>query len=124
MGLFRNFRQIFHDDWCSQCTAVMEVRRRQLYAMPEQTVGHYISHKEPEYYKKHLIPVEKKADIPTGMYACGIIAYRCPECGHRAVKLSIFLPVRGEEKSQEGLYFEAGELDDFLWNSDDSPQSV
>ena len=118
MGFFRGLRHIFHDDWCSQCTSEMEIIRKQLYAMPGQTVGHYVSHQEPEYYKTHLVPVARKAEIPVGMYACGIIAYRCPECGHRAVKLSIFLPVRDAEKAQEALYFEDGEMDDFLWNGE------
>lgn len=116
MGLFRNLREKFHDDWCSECTAEMETIRRQLYALPTMTVGHYVRHEDPEYYKKHLVPVDKKAEIPTGMYACGITAYRCPQCGHRAVKLSVFLPVRDVEKAEQGLYFEHGEMDDFLWS--------
>lgn len=49
------------------------------------------------------------------MYACGAILYECPECGHRAVKLSIFLPVRDVEKPEDAFYFENGELDDFIW---------
>lgn len=114
MGPFRKMRQIFHDDWCSRCTAEMEVIRKQLYMMP-MYVGHYVSHEEPEYYKKNLIPVSKKADIPTGRYACGAITYRCPNCGHRAVKLDIFLPVRGVEKREDARYYERGEMDDFLW---------
>ncbi len=116
MAFFRKLREKFHDDWCSECTNEMEIIRRQLYAMPEQRVGHYVSHDEPEYYITHLVPVERKAEIPTGMYACGIIAYRCPQCGHRAVKLSAFLPVRDEEKVEQALYFEKGELDAFLWS--------
>ena len=120
MGFIRKLREKFHDDWCSECTSEMEVIRRQLYALPTMTVGHYVRHEEPEYYKKHLVPVEKKAEIPTGMYACGITAYRCPQCGHRAVKLSVFLPVRAEEKAEQGLYFEHGEMDDFLWSMDQS----
>lgn len=44
------------------------------------------------------------------MYACGLIAYRCPQCGHRAVKVSVFLPVRGEEKMEQTLYFDHGEF--------------
>lgn len=118
MGFLRGLRHIFHDDWCSRCTSEMETIRKQLYAMPDQTVGHYVSHHDPEYYKAHLVPVKRKAEIPVGMYACGIITYRCPECGHRAVKLSIFLPVRDEEKPQEAIYFENGEMDDFLWRAE------
>ncbi len=116
MGLFRKLREKFHDDWCSQCTAEMEVVHRQLYALPTMMVGSYVSHSDPGYYKEHLVKVERKAEIPTGMYACGIIVYRCPQCGHRAVKLSVFLPVRDQEKLEEGFYFENGELDDFIWD--------
>lgn len=63
--------------------------------------------------------MSRKADVPTGGYACGVIAYRCPNCGHRAVKLDIFLPVRGAEKRENGVYFEDGEMDDFLWQTPD-----
>ncbi len=110
MGLFRRMRHIFHEDWCSECLAEMELTRKQLYAMPEQRVGHYISHEDAEYYQKALVPVRKKAEIPTGTYACGLIEYRCPACGHRAVKVSVFLPVREEEKVEQVLYFDHGEL--------------
>lgn len=92
----------------------MEVERKRLYAMPDQLVGHYVSHSEPDYYKTHLTPVERKSDIPTGMYACGLILYRCPYCGYTAVKVCAFLPVRGEEKVEECLYFDKGELDSFV----------
>lgn len=114
MELFRRFREKFHDDWCSRCTKPMEIERKQLYAIPDQLVGHYVSHTDVEYYKTHLKPVRRKADIPTGMYACGLILYRCPWCGHSAVKLSTFLPVRGEEKVEEAFYFEDCSLDSFL----------
>ena len=88
----------------------MEMTRKQLYAMPTQWVGHYVPHTDAEFYKRNLTLVKKKADIPVGMYACGLIAYRCPQCGHRTVKASIFLPVRGEEKMEPTLYFDQGEL--------------
>ena len=39
MGLFRRMRHIFHEDWCSECLAEMELTRKQLYAMPEQRVA-------------------------------------------------------------------------------------
>jgi len=124
MGLLRSLREKFHDDWCSECTSEMEVIHRQLYALPTMTVGHYVCHGEPEYYKKNLVPVNRKADIPTGMYACGITAYRCPQCGHRAVKLAVFLPVRDMEKPEQNLYFERGEMDDFLWSADRVKESL
>lgn len=120
MGFFRKLREKLHDDWCSECASEMETIRRQLYALPTMTVGHYVQHEDPEYYKKNLVPVTRKAEIPTGMYACGITAYRCPQCGHRAVKMQVFLPVRDVEKPEQGLYFEHGEMDDFLWSSDPS----
>lgn len=113
MGIFRKFLANFHDDWCSQCQTTMEEKNRKLYMLP-MMVGHYVSHKDANYYKKNLIPVNYKADIPTGKYACGIIVYRCPECLHQAVKLSIFLPVRDQEKYEECLYFDNGEMDDYI----------
>ncbi len=113
MGFLRKLRSNFHDDWCSECQNVMEERSRKLYMLP-MMVGHYVSHNEPEYYKQNLILVNCKADIPTGKYACGIIAYRCPECFHKAVKLSIFLPVRDQEKYEDVFYFKNGEMDDFV----------
>lgn len=111
MGLFRKIRSTFHDDWCSQCQNEMEVVHKQLYLLPDMIVGHYIQHDDADYYKRNLVKVSKKADIPTGMYACGMHVYRCPYCGHRAVKLTVFLPVRDEEKLEQVLYFENGEMD-------------
>lgn len=113
MGFFRKIRAVFHDDWCSKCQTKMEERKRQLYKLP-MMVGHYTSHEEADYYKKNLIKVNRKADIPIGQYACGMIVYECPECGHRPVKLSIFLPVRDQEKPEDAMYFENGEMNDFI----------
>ena len=115
--MLRRLREKFHDDWCSKCTAQMDVVKKQLFALPTMTVGHYVSHREAEYLIRHLVPVNKKAEIPPGMYACGLIGYRCPECGHRAVKAEIFLPVRDMEKPEEGILFENGEVDCLLWGS-------
>lgn len=120
--MFRKLRAKFHDDWCGRCAKVMEIERKQLYAMPDQFVGHYVSHSDPNYYKTHLTPVGRKSDIPTGMYACGLILYRCPDCGFTAVKLCAFLPVRGEEKVEECLYFDKRELDDFVRQTSTQPQ--
>ena len=64
MGIFRKIREKFHDDWCSKCQNPMEEKRRNLYMLP-MSVGHYMEHKDPEYYKKNLIKVNRKADIPT-----------------------------------------------------------
>ncbi len=79
------------------------------------SVGHYTEEKDPEFYKKSLYIVDKKADIPPGMYACGAIQYHCPECGKRVTVLDPFLPVRDEEKHEGTIVFRNGELDDFLW---------
>ena len=115
MGILRKMCSIFHDDWCSKCQSQMSETGRKLYMLP-MTVGHYISHKDANYYRNNLIRVEKKADIPTATYACGAISYWCTKCGHRAVKLSIFLPVRDVEKYEDTIYFENGELDELLNN--------
>lgn len=115
MSIFRKMRSAFHDDWCKNCTEVMEIRKLQLYFMP-QMVGNYVSHKDAAYYKNNLIKVNKKADIPTGYYACGAYSYRCPSCGYKFIKLSVFLPVRDQEKPEETIIFENGEIDDFIYN--------
>lgn len=114
MGLLHNLKAIFHDDWCSRCRTPMHEYYRQLYMLPV-TVDHYVSHKDADYFIQNLIKVKRKADIPPGTYACGAIVYRCPACGHRLVKLSVFLPVRDQEKFEDYIYFEQGEMDDFLY---------
>lgn len=113
MSILKKFQASFHDDWCKECYTKMDEVERNLYMLP-MYVGHYVSHKDVTYYKKNLCKVERKKDIPTGVYACGIIKYRCPHCCHRMVKLSIFLPVRDQEKYEDFIYFENGELDDFF----------
>lgn len=113
MNIIRKIRSPFHDDWCKDCGKEMEITKKQLYMLP-QTVGHYVSHENASYYKQNLIKVERKADIPVGCYACGIHAYYCPECCNQLVKLSIFLPVRDQEKYEDVIYFHHGEMDDFL----------
>ena len=113
MAFFKRMRVKFHDDWCEDCLEKMQRVKKQLFYMP-QSVGHYIRHEDAAYYVKSLIPVEKKADIPTGMYACGMYVYRCMQCGVRYVKLTPFLPVRGEEKNELPLMFMKGELNELL----------
>ena len=115
MGLIDKWLRKYQDDWCRDCNCAMEKHRKQLFALPNMSVGHYVEHKDADYYKKHLHMVEKKADIPAGMYACGAIQYRCPECGKRVTVMDPFLPVRGEEKHEGTVLFEHGELDEFLW---------
>lgn len=113
MSFLRKMRAPFHDDWCKRCTEPMEIRKKELYMLPI-LVGHYMSHSDAEYYIQNLVKVNKKKDIPTGYYACGIYMYHCPKCNYKVVKLSIFLPVRDEEKFEEAIIFENGELDVFL----------
>ncbi len=117
MHLFRKIRSIFHDDWCSQCYTDMEVRGKRLFMLPVM-VDHYVHHDDAKYFMKNLIRVSKKKDIPTGYYACGIVSYKCPNCGEALVKLTVFLPVRDQEKDEDYIYFKNGELDTFLQNSD------
>ncbi len=113
MGLLRKIGSFFHDDWCNKCQSQMNEIGRRLYILPMR-VGHYYSHKDADYYKRNLIRVERKSDIPTATYACGAIHYWCPKCSNRIVKLSIFLPVRDEEKYEETIYFENGELNELF----------
>ncbi|MCI8309324.1 MAG: hypothetical protein HFJ45_03780 [Clostridia bacterium] len=113
MGIFRKMISIFHDDWCRKCQYQMDETWRQLYMLPMR-VGHYIEHNDANYYINNLYKVNCKADIPIGTYACGIIKYRCSRCGSELVKLSIFLPVRDQEKYEDTVYFNNGELDNFL----------
>ena len=116
MGLLRAIQSIFHDDWCKKCKTPMEVRARKLYTLP-MTVGNYCAHKDAAYYKQNLRPVADRSRILPGIYACEVIAYRCPECGHSAVKLLIYLPVRDQNQQEDVYLFENGEMDDFLRRS-------
>lgn len=111
MGLFDKLKSKLSGDWCKHCSVKMEESRRKLFAMPQMSVGHYADHEDSGYYLKNLVPVSKKADIPIGMYACGIIEYRCPQCGRTIVKACPFLPVRNEEKNEMPHIFENCELD-------------
>ena len=115
MGLVDKWMRKYQDHWCRECKCAMEKLRKELFALPNMTVGHYVEHKDAAYYRKNLRVVGKKADIPPGMYACGAIQYRCPECAKRVTVLDPFLPVRDEEKHEGSVVFRDGELDDFLW---------
>ena len=115
MGLIDKWLRKYQDDWCRECGCAMEKARKQLFAMPGVSVGHYTEHKEPEFYRKNLYIVDKKADTPRGISAWGAIQYRCPECARRVTVLAPFLPVRDEEKHEGSVVFRGGELDDFLW---------
>lgn len=113
MKILKKARSVFHDDWCKKCYTKMEIFDRHLYMLP-MSVGHYVSHSDAVYYINNLYKVNRKADIPVGMYACGITRYTCGKCGYKLTKLSIFLPVRDQEKHEEFVYFDNGELDSFL----------
>lgn len=115
MGLFSRMLARLQDNWCRDCKREMEEARRRLFALPNQTVGHYVEHTDPGYYMEELWTVDSKGDIPPGMYACGAIQYRCPQCGRRITVLDPFLPVRDKEKHEGALVFEDRALDDFLW---------
>lgn len=105
MGIFKKVRAALRDDWCSKCCEPMDHEEKQLFFLP-QRVGHYRKHEDVEYYLENLELVEKKADIPTGYYACGAYVYFCPRCAKRIVKLLIFLPVRDEEMIEDVHVFE------------------
>ena len=117
MGLIGKFKAKFLDKYCSKCQHEMNVVSQSLYALPDMSVGHYVRHEDAGYYKRHLVAIQQKSQIPAGLYACTVTAYSCPQCGHRAVKLMVFLPVREEEKREQGLYFENGEMDDFAFGT-------
>lgn len=89
----------------------MEEASRKLFAIPSMTVGHYVDHKNADFYLKKLVPISQKTDIPVGMYACRIIESRCLRCGKRVVKVCPFLPVRDAEKNEFAHVYENGELD-------------
>ena len=105
MGILRWMRAALHDDWCSKCCEPMDHEAKQLFFLP-QRVGHYQKHEDVQYYLDNLVRVEKKAEIPTGYYACGAYVYYCPRCARRVVKLVIFLPVRDEEMMEDVYVFE------------------
>lgn len=113
MGVIRKFKALFHDNWCPTCTKEMDLEKKELYMLP-MIVGHYVSHQNADYYKRNLIKVTKKADIPTGQYACGMYVYKCKNCNKKVVKLSIFLPVRDVEKYEDTIFFNNGELNSFI----------
>lgn len=113
MGLLQTLRAAFRDDYCDRCKVQAEEAGRRLFALP-MTVGHYSSHKEADYYRRNMYPVTDKAEIPAGVYACHAVRYRCPDCGRQFVKLTVFLPVREQEKFEEALLFREGELNDIV----------
>ncbi len=114
MGFLDKIKSKFKDDWCEKCTAPMRLEKKQLYMLPTMTVGHYVSHDDPNYYYQNLVKVDKKADIPTGFYACGTYIYHCDKCGRDVAKLVVFLPVRDAEQVEEAFLYEDPDLLKFL----------
>ena len=54
MGLFSRMLARLQDNWCRDCKREMEEARRRLFALPNQTVGHYVEHTDPGYYTEGL----------------------------------------------------------------------
>ena len=115
MGFLRKAKALFHDDWCQECLDPMILQKKQLFALP-MTVGHYVSHDNPAYYVQHTTPVAKKAEIPTGFYACGTYLYHCPKCGKTVVKIVNFLPVRDAEQVEEAFLYADKDLIRYIQN--------
>ncbi len=115
MGIFKKAKAWFLDDWCTECTTEMQTRKKQLFLLP-MTVGHFVDHDDYQYYLDNLTKVNKKADIPTGVYACGAHLYQCPKCQKKVVKLTLFLPVRDQEQLDGVHVFTDQAMIDFLEN--------
>ncbi len=96
----------------------MNLLKKQLYALP-MTVGHYEEHNDAEYYLYNAIKVNRKADIPTGVYACGTYVYECPQCHKKFTKITVFLPVRDQEQYEGAFIFEDPRLENMILNGKD-----
>ncbi len=114
MGIFQKLKAALKDDWCSGCTVQMDEVGKQLYALPSMTVGHFQDIEDPNYYVQNLVKIQKKAEIPAGVYACGTYLYHCPQCGKTVAKLVVFLPVRDQEQVDGAHLFENKALIGFL----------
>ncbi len=93
------------DRWCIKCQCSMELIQRQSCILPARILSNDPLRRDVSNYGKYL----KKAgdgDTPAGFHACGVHLYRCPECGRRKARLTLFLP-----SGQESYLFERGELD-------------
>lgn len=113
MSILKKAKAWLHDDWCTECVAPMEAQKKRLFLLP-MTVGHYETYDTAHYYRKNLIPVTKKSDIPAGTYASRLYLYHCPACGKNVVKVVNFLPVRDQEQIEETFLFEDQDLYDFI----------
>ncbi len=111
MGLFSKGPK---GEKCGVCKGLMELREERLYAMPSVMVGHYSQHEHGKWYRDHLVPIESKSQIPTGIYGARVRLYRCPNCGQERAVVTPFLPVRDAEKPELPVTLEYLELDAFL----------
>ncbi len=111
MGLFSRGPK---GERCRVCKELMEAREERLYAMPSVTVGHYVRREHGEWYRRGLVPISSKAQIPTGMYGARAKLYKCPRCGQEKAVITPFLPVRDAEKTELPVTLEYLELEAFL----------
>lgn len=110
MGLLDKLKAKLRDDWCADCSRKLEIQGEpRIYSLP-MMVGQYREHDDPVYYLRNLRPVFDIKSLPNGQYASRMTILRCPGCGCRRERLSIFLPVRGEEKFESVHFFENDEL--------------
>lgn len=115
MGLLSKIKGKLLYNWCDICSIEMtQLGTKQLYALPEILVGHYVDHTEPEWYKKHMHPVTSRSQIPAGMYACSLYSLQCPSCYKKITVLTTFLPVRDINKTEEVHIYKNKEFDDIL----------
>ena len=113
MSLFKKAKAWFRDDWCTECVAPMEARKKQLFLLP-MTVGHYETFDSAGYYLRNLIRISKKSDIPAGTYASRVYLYHCPSCDKNVAKVVNFLPLRDQEQIEETFLFEDQDFFDFV----------
>lgn len=117
MGFFQKAKAWLLDDHCTGCAVPMDTVKKQLYMLPNLIVGHYVAYDDPHFYESHMVQVNKKADIPTGFYACYAYVYQCPKCHKQVVKLKIFLPVRDQEQLEDTYLYEEPSLIKFVLES-------
>ncbi len=111
MGLFSKGPK---GEKCKVCKAILEKREERLYAMPGVYVGHYKEHPHGAWYRDNLVPIDSKAQIPTGIYAARVELFKCPRCGKEKAVVHPFLSVRDSEVTEFPVTLEYLELDAFL----------
>ncbi len=104
MSAFQN-QQGRGDRWCIKCQCSMDLAARQSCALPKVVV-HSKDRWESSNYGKHLIKLGQDEAVPPECYGCGAHLYRCPECGRRKARLTLFFP-----DGQQVYTYEHGELD-------------